>query len=284
MRSLLLFFYLLSIINLSFSQGYQPVGSKSASMAGASVTTSDLWAHFNNPGAISESKEIQVGFTYQNRFLLKDLQSQALVMVIPIKKGVFSFGTLHNGNKDFRTLRTGFGYALQLSKIFSLGVQLNHQFVQLPSYYGSKNAVTAELGFKAMINPKWSLGMSIFNIGRVKLSNYADDRLTTVLRIGSGYSISEKLRMTLEAEKNVEYPVAFKIGMDYNAVKNLYIRAGAKINPLLFSFGVGYEIKNWSLDAGTEWHTFLGWMPTFGVHYKFKNKVVESPTLDEIEK
>jgi hypothetical protein len=150
MRTLLLFNCIFFTTTL-FSQGYQPVGTKSATMAGASVTVSDLWAHFNNPGAITEAKEIQVGMTYQNRFLLKELQSQALVVVVPIKKGVFSFGTLHNGARDFRTLRTGVGYALQLSNIFSLGVQLNHQLIQLPSVYGSKNTLTAELGFKAMI-------------------------------------------------------------------------------------------------------------------------------------
>jgi hypothetical protein len=265
---LLLFPFLLT------AQGWQPVGTRSASMAGSSVTLTDTWSYFHNPGATAGIKEIQIGMSYQNRFLLKEFQTQALVASIPLKKGVLSLGTLYNGAKEFRTLRSGIGYALQLTDIFSLGVQINHQLIQLPSYYGSKNGATAELGLKAMINPKWSIGMSVFNLGRARLSTYGDDRLTTVLRLGSAYIISEKLTAAFEVEKNVDYPASFKLGMDYNAANNFFIRAGARINPLLFSFGFGYKVKNWAIDAGTEWHTFLGWLPTLGVSYKFaKNKI-----------
>ncbi len=276
---LLLLLFFPFILN---AQGWQPVGARSASMAGSSVTLSDTWSYFHNPGATAGVKEIQVGMVYQNRFLLKEFQTQALVASIPLKKGVLSIGTLYNGAKEFRTLRSGLGYALQLTDIFALGIQINHQRIQLPSYYGAKDGATAELGLKAAINSKWNVGMSVFNIGRTKLSGYGDDRLTTVLRLGSSYTISEKLTAAFEAEKHVDYPASFKLGMDYNAANNFFIRAGARINPLLFSFGFGYNVKNWAIDAGTEWHTFLGWLPTLGVSYKFtKNKIIPTGVITD---
>ena len=72
------------------------------SMANASVTFNDVWSHFNNPGAVGNAKELAVGISYENRFLLKELQSQSVAAVIPLKVGSISIGGQMFGYSDFR--------------------------------------------------------------------------------------------------------------------------------------------------------------------------------------
>ena len=58
----------------SVAQGWMPVGSRSNSMGNASVALTDVWAFHHNPAGLSELKNIHGGISYENRFLLKELQ------------------------------------------------------------------------------------------------------------------------------------------------------------------------------------------------------------------
>ena len=90
-------FFLLCLVfsttsNLS-SQSFLSVGSRSNALANASVALSDCWAYHHNPGALAAVVTSEIGCSYGNRFLLKELQNQGLVYVQPIKIGVISFVT-----------------------------------------------------------------------------------------------------------------------------------------------------------------------------------------------
>src|SRR5574343_198678 len=191
------------------AQGWLPMGARSNSMGNSSVTLTDVWAFHHNPGAIAQLEKQAIGISYENRFLLKELQSQGLVYGQPLKKGVLSFGAQTYGFKTYRTNRVGVGYSMKLSELFSAGVQLNYQNIRLTENYGSKNTVTAELGILAKITDKWRIGVSAFNLGRNKLADFQDDRFTTLMRLGTSYTVSKKVLVTAEVEKNVDFAKAF---------------------------------------------------------------------------
>jgi hypothetical protein len=187
----------------SVAQGWQPMGSRSMSLANATVALEDVWAFHHNPAALTNLKKIEFGVSYENRFLMKELQSQGLVVAIPMKKGVISIGSQSFGYNQFRTFRNGLGYSMKLAEFLSVGVQLNHHFVRINSNYGNHQTVTAEVGALAKINDKWSLAFSVFNITRNRLSEFAEDRYSTIMRLGTKFSVSEKVLFLAEAEKNL---------------------------------------------------------------------------------
>ena len=267
-KTLLSIFFLLPII--AGAQGWLPMGGRSNSMANASVAISDVWAFHHNPGALADVDKVSIGFSYENRFLLKELQSQGLVYVQPLKKGVLSVGAQLYGFNQYRTYRVGAGYCLKLSEMFSAGVQLNYQGIRLNENYGSKNTVTAELGLLAKITEKWKMGLSIFNLGRAKLSAFEDDRFTTLLRLGTSYTFSKKVIVAVEAEKNTDFPLRFKAGLDYQLIQNFYFRAGFATQPIEVTFGFGYKFKSIQLDLGSSYHQQLGWSPHCSLTFQGK--------------
>jgi hypothetical protein len=250
-----------------FSQGWVPTGARSNSLANASVALSDAWSYHHNPGALAEIHERAIGVSYENRFLLRELQSQGFVYAQPLKKGVISFGVQSFGYKNFRTFRGGLGYSMKLSEKFMAGVQMNYQSLNLTEFYGSQHTLTAELGIQCLLTEKWRVGMSLFNLGRAKLSAYQDDRFSTLMRIGMAYTFSEKLIFLTEAEKNLEFPIRLKSGLDYKITKQFYFRTGVATEPVEFTFGFGYKLKNFQLDLGSAYHQQLGWSPHFGLTY-----------------
>lgn len=266
---LLLFFLMGHVL---FAQGWTPVGARSNSLANASVALEDVWAYHHNPANLTALKKWSAGISYENRFLLKELQSQGLVFAIPLKVGVISTGVQSYGFKNFRTNRIGLGYSLFLSEFLSMGVQLNYHQLRLTDVYGMKQSLTAEVGLQAKINKDWKIGCSIFNMGRSLLSTYSEDRLTTLIRFGTYYKLSEKVMVVAEAEKNIEYPLRIKAALEYAPMSKVFLRGGIATQPIELSAGFGYKLKSqYHLDFGSSYHQILGWSPHFSFTYQMKN-------------
>ena len=82
-------FLFLGILFTGNTQGYYPMGSRAQSLGNASNTLEDVWAYHHNPAALTGVKKLAVGISYENRFLLKELQSQGVAVALPLKKELF---------------------------------------------------------------------------------------------------------------------------------------------------------------------------------------------------
>jgi long-subunit fatty acid transport protein len=253
------------------AQGWLPMGSRSHALGNASVAIDDIWAYHHNPANLVSIDKISFGLSYENRFLLKELQSQGFVFAMPMKVGVISVGAQTFGYKNFRTNRVGLGYSMKLADFLSCGVQLNYHQIRLNEPYGRKNTLTAELGLKARITENWKVAFSVFNITRTKISDYNEDRLTTLMRLGTQYNFSKKVMVVAELEKNIEYPIRLKTGIEYSPMKKLFLRGGLATNPIELTAGIGYLFKDqFQIDMGTSYHQVLGWSPNFSFTYQLK--------------
>jgi hypothetical protein len=267
----ILIFSLPFLLSKLFAQGWQPMGSRSMSLGNASVALTDVWAYHHNPAAIVGIKKVSFGISFENRFLLRELQSQGFVVAYPIKRGVISMGGQTFGYTNFRTYRSGLGYALALTDFLSIGVQLNYHLVRLPQAYGRHQTVTAELGAMAKISENWHIGFSILNLTRNELSAFQEDRYTTALRLGTRYLVSKKVLLVGEIEKNVDFPLRFKSGVEYEPAENLYFRGGFGTAPIEFSFGFGYHWKGmYKLDVGSAYQQIIGWSPNVSFTVQLK--------------
>ena len=256
---------------LVFGQGVTTNSSRSMSMANASTTFNDVWAFHNNPGALADVEQLSIGLSYENRFLLKELQTQGIAVAIPLKVGVISAGGDVFGYRNYRSYRAGLGYSMKLSDNFFAGVQLNYQGLALSSNYGSKNTMTAAAGIYAKVTDNWKIGVSAFNIGRAKLSDFEDDRFSTVIRLGTSFSFSKKFLLSFEGEKDLDYDFRLKTGLEYEALKRFFLRAGVATHPLEVSFGLGYHFEQFHIDLGSSYHQILGWSPHFSFVFQTKS-------------
>ncbi len=255
-----------------FAQPEPIVGARLVACGAAHVALSDPWAFQSNPGALASLAQTTISATYQSRFLLKEMQSQGLVFVQPIQRGVFSFGGSMHGNELLRSLRGGLGYSMKLSEKFYAGLQFNYNRIALAENYGTQSTITAECGVFISLTENWRLGASVFNLGRAKLSDFQDERLATQLRLGTSISLSKLVLLCFEAQKDVEHPLRIKAGVEYLPNKSIAIRAGCKLNPLEISSGFGCIWPAFQLDLATQYHQFLGWTPQVTFTFRTKEK------------
>jgi hypothetical protein len=252
-----------------WSQDYIQTGTRQAAIAHAGITLVDANSYFYNPGSLAEIEKLSIALNYQNRYLLPELSHQSLAAAIPFKKGVLSSGLYHGGNKLLSNTRLGLGYALALTEKFNLGVQMNYHQIRLPSYYGSSNKMTGELGLLYKLNPNWIFGTSIFHVNPVQLTAYPNDRLQPLLGLGIQYAPSKAVKIVADINKRINAPLSCILGLEYEPLKQFVFRFGAGTAPTNLAFGFGYVRKNLSLHLASQYQAHLGFSPSFGLQYSF---------------
>ncbi len=262
-----LFYFLTAIVSAQSNANF---GGRSAGMAHASVTLSDVWSTHHNQAGLAWLKAPSVGVYYQNKFTLKELNNIGLAYAHPMKKGTMAVQWSNFGYSLYQENKVGLAYALQLSENFSGGVQLDYLSTKLGGIYGSKSVLSAEVGLQAKITSKIRLGVHIYNPTRVKLNEYNNEAVPTIMRFGMDYRFSKKVLVVVETQKDIDHIAMLKTGIEYKANDKVYFRAGMATGPTLASFGFGLMMKQYKLNIAASYHQTLGFSPELSFTYKFK--------------
>ncbi|GAB4139339.1 MAG: hypothetical protein Fur0041_14450 [Bacteroidia bacterium] len=269
-KSILFCFITLFSLSVSSLKAFDnpPVGARAQGMAGCgTAVNSDVWGLQNNQAAIAGIKSFQAAMFYESRFLVNGLGMKAFASALPIKQGVFGLSVTSFGYNLYSENKAGIAYARTFGPKISAGVQINYQNTRIAENYGSASSATAELGILAEPVKNLKIGFHLFNPTRSKLSGNLSERIPTVMRLGALYSFSEKVFLTAEAEKDIDYKANFRGGIEYRPVPNFYLRAGAGSNPGLAAFGFGVVMKKLRLDVASSFHSVLGFSPAVSLQY-----------------
>lgn len=265
-----LLIFLISFVLLSKAGNENfPIGARSAAMGNASVSLSDAWSAQHNQAGLGFMKNFSAGVYYENRFSLKELSLKGAVIALPIKGGAFGLSISNFGYSLFSENKYCFSFAKAFSDKFSMGIAMDYLTTKISEGYGSKGALAAEFGIQAKPIKGLTIGAHVFNPTRAKLSDYNNERIPTIIRLGADYNFSDKVTVAVETEKDMSKKSIFKAGIEYKAVKEFYLRAGIATNPTLSSFGFGLNLKNFKLDISANYHQVLGFSPQFGLTYVF---------------
>lgn len=258
--------FLLQLSSACFLWASVPEGSRSAGLAHASVSLTDVWAAHNNPAGLAFLNVAVAAVDYENRFLLNALSRQAGVFALPFKKGTFGISFSNFGYSLFTQSRYGLCYGMKLGEKFSAGVQMNYIYTKIPEY-GSKAVFAAAAGMLAKPLKNFTIGANVYNLSGVRIAAYNEERLPVIMRLGMDYQFSEKVFIAMEIEKDIEAKSIVKAGIEYAPVKKFYLRAGLANNPSFSSFGLGVKLKNFQLDLSSTFHSVLGISPQIGLSY-----------------
>src|ERR1700752_3541270 len=110
-----------------FAADNYPVGARSAGVANASVTFSDLWSAYHNQAGLAYLNDAAAGVYFENKFLISELSLKGFAAAIPTRKaGTFALSATMFVGSLYNEKKAGIGYAKKLSEVFSAGVQLDY--------------------------------------------------------------------------------------------------------------------------------------------------------------
>ena len=268
------------------SNGEGPIGPRSAALGHASSTLRDVWSTRNNQGNIGFLRQAEAGAFAENRFLLKELTQSGFAAVLPIKKGTFGLCYSTMGYKLYRESQLSLSYGIKLSEHISAGIAFDYLNTKIADIYGQAHAFTGSFGLTAKVLPQLTLATHIYNPFRAKITDYNNEKIPTIFKVGAQYMFTQKVFLLAEAEKVSAQPVNIKAGIEYVPVKTFYIRAGGCSWPTQAAFGVGVNYKGLKIDLSSMYHSILGLSPQIGLSYAFgkdKGKASDS-VIQEPEK
>jgi hypothetical protein len=240
-------------------------GAKAAGLGWSAVTASDNWSSANNPAGIAWLTGWSGGLFAGNFFLVKELSYEAVSLVWSGRPGGFGLVIGYYGFSACNEVFTGISYARKFGKRLGIGLQLNYQRIGFSEGYGSKGMVSAKIGLMVKPGDHWTIGMSVSNPVPVKLSDNPKELLPLLFRLGVGYTIHDKVWLTLEGEKDLLHPVTIRSGIEVKVFSILTGRIGMATGPFVFTAGTGLRLKQWQIDIATGYHMVLGFSPALSL-------------------
>lgn len=276
MKSKLIFLItLLLLLQLQSKAGNEnlPAGARSAAMGNAAVTITDMWAAFQNQAGLAHAKDVQIGVYNQLRYGQKELMHNAFVVAVPVKDiGTFALSASYFGYSVYNEQKIGIAYARSFGKTVSAAMQLNYNGIALnDNYYGNNSTLTFEAGMRIELTPQLVLGVHAYNPTRSKLSSYNNERIPTTLKLGLAYLFNDKVQVAAEVEKTADVKPIFKTGVEYQFVKNMFLRAGFSTNQNHGYFGIGMQLKQLQINFAASFHQTLGFTPHTDLGYAFSS-------------
>jgi hypothetical protein len=230
------------------------MGARAAGISYTSSVLKDEWSLFNNVGGLAGVEKANTSFAVDIRPAMPGANRVAAVFSVPLHLGVVGVGFFRFGDNLYSEQLISTGYSNRFG-IASLGLKVN--YVQYRSeIYGAKSLVTINFGGVADITPQLSVGAYITNINQPKLSDN-DERLPTKLVAGFGFKPTEKLLVTTELEKDLDYDATWKGGAEYVVHKKIFLRTGFNLHPNAAFFGVGFQTWKLKVDYALQFSNTL---------------------------
>ena len=239
----------------TYGQNFNASGGRALGMAASSILLNDEYGIFNNPGA-TEATNLAFIAAYNTQYLDLGLNDARIGLVIPFDKLTTGVGVLYFGDELFNQIRASaliadeFGFA-------KVGLRANyHQFYI--QNYGYKSSLTLDIGGLFSLSEQLSLAMVLQNITRAKFITETSTQLSSLMQLGLSYHPIEKFRIDAQADKSIEQPLVFRLGLEYIATDLISLRTGFSTTSLA-ALGMGFSWQAIKLDIAGQYQQHLGY-------------------------
>ena len=247
-----------------------PLGARSAGLATASTTLTDVWSSTNNQAGLGYLERPVAAIYYENRLNVKGLSLQAVTFAIPVNSTVIGVNCRYFGFSLYSESKFGLAVGKRLGEKFALGVQIDYFHTSFPDDYSNTGVLCGEIGILYEPVENLTVGTHLFNVTQSRQKNNLDQRVPAIIRFGANYKIRDLATIVFETEKDLKMAAVFKAGLEYNPVGDFFLRCGASNGNLYqFAFGLGYSWKLFSFDVAFNHHKFLGYSPHFSLIAKW---------------
>jgi hypothetical protein len=252
--ALVYFFIVLSIKQVRASGEPFPIGARSWGMGNATAAIADKQSIFNNPAGLGFLTESYISTSYHNRYTIAGLNTFSLGGNYNIKVANIGLAVERFGDKLYHEEKLGLALAKSTNRV-SLGIKVSYLQAAIEGF-AVKQTVLTEFGVIAKLSSNLQLGFSAYNLTAARL--FVSQRVPTVLRLGLAYQPTKQLLLVGETEKDIILPALYKVGLEYQLVKNFYLRTGITSKISNVHFGIGFQSKQFIFDYAASSHTILG--------------------------
>jgi hypothetical protein len=234
-------------------------GSKAIAIANAFVALADNpWAVSYNPAGLAQLLTPEVSAFYvPQQFGIPELRTISLSGAYNVDPGTVGALVEQFGFDLYRTTDFSLGYGISVDSGISVGtsVEVERMFIER---YGVSHSTTFNVGLLGRPFNNLAMGFCFKNVSATTIgANH--ERLPQYLMIGVCYSPFKDFCLVTEMEKDVQFPLVIKAGIEEQFFDFLSLRCGVSNNPDKFSAGIAVRYSTVEFGYAGYSHPDLGW-------------------------
>ena len=244
----------------------------SSSIAQTSVADKLNWSPFTNPAMLGYLEQSELGFQFENRYMLNELSTKSIEVGFPSKLICTGISFSHFGYSQYHEMMGGIGFARNFSNKFAIGVQANYYTTYFSASNSYRGAFFPQVGLSIQLSRTFNIGFNTSNPFQTRIkTEYVIKRLPSVFSFGTAYSFSPEVIWRTQTDKEVSSNYRFATGFDYQMLEKLTVKLGAYGSDYLVPcLGMGLKVRSFMIDFNCELHPLLGLNTFAAVHYRFR--------------
>ncbi|MGE5681058.1 MAG: hypothetical protein ACM34K_09290 [Bacillota bacterium] len=266
----LLYIYIFLLVScLSHFAQISP-GARQISLSNSDVALSDdVFSVFTNPSGLAQMNWREIGIYYSpSPFGMKELANAYLCYHEPSAIGSFGLGLMTYGFELYRENHITMAYSNNY-KDFYFGLSAKLNLITIKGY-GSTSAILFNIGGLVYLSDDIKWGVNAQNISHATIGN-EKGQLPYGFNTGISYLPADEVSINIATEKAESFQYSFKLGLEYNLLKYIYLRSGFSTDPDRFSAGLGINYSFIEFDYSIFTHLELGLTHQAGIIIHFSD-------------
>ena len=237
--------------------------ARAAALGHATTALASAAGVHANPASRSTHTTRTVTLFARQSFGLSELRYAAAHWTEPFGWGTLSGGASTFGFDAYREMHGSISYArgvsLGTARRFHAGLTLRYYHTSIEGF-GSAGTMGIHAGLLVQVLQNIDFGAHATNLNAPELTD--GEALPQTLAVGLSYNADRRLRIVVDAFKDLDFPIAFRGGLEVTPVSILALRAGVAAEPTRFTAGAGVRLGQLNADIAAEQHQELGWSPS----------------------
>ena len=258
---------LLGAAQTEAQNGLTSSGARAMGMGYASATLGDEWAMFNNIGGLARSSQSATMVAYHQRIGIEGMNHMVAAFVKPMFSGVAGISVAKFGDMLYSEQAVSLGYSHQVGN-GSLGIKGGYLQYRAEGF-DTKGVPTLDVGGIVSLTELITVGAYVVNVNQAQLSEFEDERIPSVMRLGLGFQLTPKFLAAIEAEKDIEYTPSARIGFEYQFLDAFHARTGFSTQPFNSFLGLGFITGHFSIDYAFAHSRLSGFVHQAAIIYFF---------------
>ncbi|MCB9261370.1 MAG: hypothetical protein H6607_03190 [Flavobacteriales bacterium] len=240
-------------------------GGKAASIANIRYSEESAWAVFNNPAQMISEKKILAAVAYRNPMGVSGLNNVSFAFGYSLKNSAVGLHYNTVGYEVSGQSISTVSFAQKIDKQANIGLSIHqYRFRSNQNLFKNNLDVGFSLALHAKPTEKMETDVILFNpVGKVLESN-----LPPTGYVMLAYEINDIVKWYAQVDVSLFVGTAFKTGFIYQPNNQLHVGFGVGSNPTILSFGLGYQLKKWSLNSSFVRHHSFGFSPVISGEFE----------------
>jgi hypothetical protein len=256
MKSLFMLFFLLPLaLHAGFERSFRPASAWTMGKSPIAAYGFGCW--LVNPASLATTKGTYLLTSFSPApFGISELNEGGAGCALNTKIGGFGTAASVFGCPLYKEYTGRLSWGNSLGSMIDIGLSFSWYHLSIQNY-GSSGTAGLDAGVIVHCTPSVHGGFVITNVTRACIGP-SREPIPQTLAVGAVVDLMPQVSVSIEAFKDIQFPVSIRYGFEYTPMNVLSFSLGTSTEPSVVAGGIGFSFSYFHFDYAIQYHQPLG--------------------------